>query len=272
MTNHAVPNRTDLRERTKTMSRHGDRPGQIADFRGSFETINWLYLLFKCGIKTKKHFEWVLWHWSSLGQLNLEPTRPNGLVGCKVPTYTYLPNCRFWPTAYGDTIGATTGVNISDIVSVVDPSAWSRAYAIHWLYCLYWLLCTWVYPGIRGWSGTEHKYWSSIALNLSTEILVWFLRWMGRRLNSWSPLMPNEARRMLWIRGGADGRTFGTWQILPRRGCHFEEILVGHPRCWGHCLLRCAMYIVRHTFRASFRENIGWETVVVSSRKDAACL
>ena len=41
---------------------------------------------FKCGIKTKTHFEWLLWHWSSLGQLNLEPTRPNGLVGCKVPT------------------------------------------------------------------------------------------------------------------------------------------------------------------------------------------
>ena len=86
MTNHAVSNRADLRERTKTMSRHGDRRGQIADFRDSFETINWLYLLFKCGIKTKTHFEWLLWHWSSLGQLNLEPTRPNGLVGCKVPT------------------------------------------------------------------------------------------------------------------------------------------------------------------------------------------
>ena len=86
MTNHTVSNREDLRERTKTMSRHGDRQGQIAAFRDSFETINWLYLLFKCGIKTKTHFEWLLWHWSSLGQLNLEPTRPNGLVGCKVPT------------------------------------------------------------------------------------------------------------------------------------------------------------------------------------------
>ena len=42
--------------------------------------------LVKCGIKTKTHFEWLLWHWSSLGQLNLEPTWPNGLVGCKVPT------------------------------------------------------------------------------------------------------------------------------------------------------------------------------------------
>ena len=68
------------------MSHHGDRRGQIAAFGDSFETINWLYLLFKCGIKTKTHFEWLLWHWSSLGQLNLEPTRPNGLVGCKVPT------------------------------------------------------------------------------------------------------------------------------------------------------------------------------------------
>ena len=86
MTKHAVSNRADLRERTKTMSRHGDRRGQIADFRDSFETISWLYLLFKCGIKTKAHFEWLIWRWSSLGQLNLEPTRPNGFVGCKVPT------------------------------------------------------------------------------------------------------------------------------------------------------------------------------------------
>ena len=50
LTNHAVSNRA-MRERTKTTSRHGDRRGQIADFRYSFETINWLYLLFKCGIK-----------------------------------------------------------------------------------------------------------------------------------------------------------------------------------------------------------------------------
>ena len=51
-----------------------------------FWDINCLYLHIKCGLKTKTHFEWLLWHWSSLGQLNLEPTRPNGLVGCKVPT------------------------------------------------------------------------------------------------------------------------------------------------------------------------------------------
>ena len=79
-------NRADPRERTKTTSRHGDRRGQVTAFWDSFETINWLYLLFKCGIKTKTHFEWLLWHWSSLGQLDLDPTRPNGFVGCKVPT------------------------------------------------------------------------------------------------------------------------------------------------------------------------------------------
>ena len=69
------------------MSRHGDRRGHIDDFRGSFETINWLYLLFKCGIKTKTHFEWLLWHWSSLGQLNLEPTRPNEVAKCQLTSW-----------------------------------------------------------------------------------------------------------------------------------------------------------------------------------------
>ena len=68
------------------MPSHGDRRVQIVDFRDSFEWIKWLYLHSKCRIKTKTHFEWLLWHWSSLGQLNLEPTRPNGLVGCKVPS------------------------------------------------------------------------------------------------------------------------------------------------------------------------------------------
>ena len=28
----------------------------------SFERIEWLYLHSKCGIKTKTHFEWLLWH------------------------------------------------------------------------------------------------------------------------------------------------------------------------------------------------------------------
>ena len=49
-------------ERTKTMSRLGNRRGRITDFRDSFETIICLYLSFKCGIKTKTHFEWLLWH------------------------------------------------------------------------------------------------------------------------------------------------------------------------------------------------------------------
>ena len=77
---------TDLRERTKTILSHGDRRGQIADFRDNFERNKWLYLHFKCALKTKTHFECVLWQWSSLCQLNLEPTQPNGLMGCKVPT------------------------------------------------------------------------------------------------------------------------------------------------------------------------------------------
>ena len=74
LTNHALSSCVDLRERTKTMRSHGARRGQIAVFRDSFERIKRLYLLafFKCGIKTRTHFEWVLWHWSSLCQLNLE--------------------------------------------------------------------------------------------------------------------------------------------------------------------------------------------------------
>ena len=63
--------------------------GRSPTFKTVLRDIKWLYLHSKCGIKTKTHFEWLLWHWScwsSLGQLNLEPTRPNGLVGCKVPT------------------------------------------------------------------------------------------------------------------------------------------------------------------------------------------
>ena len=80
-----MSNRADLRERTETSS-YGDRGGQIADFRDSFERIKWQYLLFKCEIQTKTHFEWVPWHWSLLCQLNLEHTRPNGLMDCTVPT------------------------------------------------------------------------------------------------------------------------------------------------------------------------------------------
>ena len=49
-------------DKTKTMSSRGDCQGRTADLRDSFERISWLYLLFKCGIKTKTHFEWLLWH------------------------------------------------------------------------------------------------------------------------------------------------------------------------------------------------------------------
>ena len=83
---HALDQSRSVQSRGPERTHQNNDRGQIADFRDSFETINWLYLLFTCGIKTKTHFEWFLWHWSSLGQLNFEPTRPNGLVGCKVPT------------------------------------------------------------------------------------------------------------------------------------------------------------------------------------------
>ena len=91
-----MSNRADLRERTKTINSHGDRRGRNTDFRDSFERIKWLYLLSKCGIKTKTHFEWVLWHCSSLCQLNLVPTWPNGLVGCKVTVTWYWSMMRLF--------------------------------------------------------------------------------------------------------------------------------------------------------------------------------
>ena len=46
----------------QTMSRHGDRRGEITDFRDSIEAIDVLYHFFKCGITTRKHFERLLWH------------------------------------------------------------------------------------------------------------------------------------------------------------------------------------------------------------------
>ena len=66
---HTVSNRTDLSKSTQTTSCHGDSRGQIADFQGSCEWIEQLYLLYKWEIK--EHFEWVLRHWSSFCQLNL---------------------------------------------------------------------------------------------------------------------------------------------------------------------------------------------------------
>ena len=41
---------------------------------------------FHCGIKTKKHLDWVISRWSPLYPLNLELTRPNSLVDCKMAT------------------------------------------------------------------------------------------------------------------------------------------------------------------------------------------
>ena len=51
-----------------------------------FERINWLYLIFKCGKKTKTDFEWLPWCWSSLCLLNLEPVGLTASWVAKVPT------------------------------------------------------------------------------------------------------------------------------------------------------------------------------------------
>ena len=53
-------------------------------FKTVLRGLNGCICIYKCAIRT--HFEWVLLCWSSLCQLNLEPTQPDGLVGCKVPT------------------------------------------------------------------------------------------------------------------------------------------------------------------------------------------
>ena len=79
------PKRAELRERTLTISCNGDRWWQIVDFRGHVGWIKPLYLIFKCGTKTKLHFGRILGHLPSHRQLNLKPNRPEDLVGCKVP-------------------------------------------------------------------------------------------------------------------------------------------------------------------------------------------
>ena len=71
----------DLREATKSVSCHGDGRGHFSDFQGPFQRIKSLYLLYMCVSKTQMDFQWVLWHSSSLCQLNLESTRPNGACG-----------------------------------------------------------------------------------------------------------------------------------------------------------------------------------------------
>ena len=61
--------------------------GQIAVLRDSFERMEWLYLLFSVWDKNKKkHLDWVLSRWSPIYPLNLELTRPNSLVDCKMAT------------------------------------------------------------------------------------------------------------------------------------------------------------------------------------------
>ena len=37
-------------------------------------------------VRQKKKYLIVFLHWSSLIQVNLKPTRPNSLMGCKAPT------------------------------------------------------------------------------------------------------------------------------------------------------------------------------------------
>ena len=54
----------------------------------------WLYFHSKCGIKTKTHFEWLLWHWSSLGQLNLEPTQPKWPHGLQSANWPCEDQCK----------------------------------------------------------------------------------------------------------------------------------------------------------------------------------
>ena len=71
-------------ERAHQNSRHGERRGQIVDFETVLRgLIGCIYIL--SGIKTKTHFEWLLWHWPSLGQLNFEPTRPRALPSANWP-------------------------------------------------------------------------------------------------------------------------------------------------------------------------------------------
>ena len=186
--------------------------------------------------------------------------------------HQYLPNCRFWPTAYGDTIGATTGVNISDIVWVVDPSDWSRHMQSSRLYCLYWLLCTWCTPG----SGADQELSVRVgqALPWTCQQEFWFDSsggWVGCWIAEvlWCQMKLIECFEYVGEQMGGHLEHGKFWLD---EDAILKRFWLGFPRCCGHCLPGCAMYIVGHTFRTSFQENIGWETVVGPSRKDAACL
>ena len=50
--------------------------------------------------KNKTHFEWVLRHWFSLCQGNLEPTQPNSVVVCKVATASPCEDQCQWKNPY----------------------------------------------------------------------------------------------------------------------------------------------------------------------------
>ena len=142
------------------MHSRGDRRGQIADFRDSFEKTKWLYLYSKCGIKTKTHFEWLLWHWSSLGQLNLEPTRPNDLVGYKVPTDLVKISVKeavhmgfYYTTHYMIPVAPT-------------KTWWYHDDVIKWKHFLrYWFLC---------WEFTGHRW---IPRTKTSDAELWCFLW-----------------------------------------------------------------------------------------------
>ena len=62
----------------------------VEDGSPHFDTVlrglNGCMCFLSVGWKQNPYFEWVLWHRSSLCQMSLEHTWPNGLVGCRVPT------------------------------------------------------------------------------------------------------------------------------------------------------------------------------------------
>ena len=73
---HSVQTRGPEGAHQKTLGCHGDRQGQIADFSIRFVMIKWLYV-----DENQNPFQMGVHY-----QLNLEPTWPNSLIGCKVPT------------------------------------------------------------------------------------------------------------------------------------------------------------------------------------------
>ena len=140
------------------------------------------------------------------------------------------------------------------------------------LYCLYWLFCTWCSPG----SGADQELSIGIgqALPWSCQQEFWFDSsggWVGCWIAEvlWCQMKLVECFEYV---GEQMGGHLEHGKFCLDEDAILKRFWLDLPRCWGHCLLICAMFIVRHTFRASFQENIDWETVVAPSRKDAACL